>query len=91
MSSPQLERVIPTQVFIHSAMAGARMTVPLMALQQGYSAAAVGLLVALFALTQIFLALPAGRFADRHGVVRPVVLGAGACAGGVGLAAAFPV
>jgi len=90
-SSPQLARVIPTQVFIHSAMAGARLAVPLLALQQGYSAAAVGLLVALFALTQVFLALPAGRFADRHGVVRPVVLSAVACFTGVGLAAAFPV
>ena len=32
----------------------------MLALQQGYSAAAVGILLALFALTQVFLALPAG-------------------------------
>jgi MFS family permease len=28
-------------------------------------------LLALFALTQVFLALPAGRYADRHGLRRP--------------------
>ena len=39
---------------------------------QGYSAAAVGVLLALFALTQVFLALPAGRYADRHGLRRPL-------------------
>jgi MFS family permease len=89
--STQLARVIPIQVCIHSAMAGARLAVPLLALQQGYSAAAVGLLVALFALTQVFLALPAGRFADRHGLRLPVSLAAFASCGGVALAAAFPV
>ena len=41
---------------------------------QGYSEAAVGVLLALFALTQVFLALPAGRYADRHGLKRPVGL-----------------
>lgn len=88
--SPQLSRVIPIQVFIHSTMAGTRLAVPLLALQQGYSAAAVGLLIALFALTQVFLALPAGRFADRHGVALPVSLAAGASCVGAGLAAIFP-
>lgn len=89
--SPQLARVIPIQVCIHSAMAGSRLAVPLLALQQGYSAAAVGLLVALFALTQVFLALPAGRFADRNGVQLPVTLAAVASCTGVALAGIFPV
>ena len=46
-------------------MAGMRMATPLLALKQGFSAMAVGALLALFALTQVFLALPAGRYADR--------------------------
>lgn len=72
-------------------MAGMRLAAPLLALQQGYSAAAVGLLIALFALTQVFLALPAGRFADRHGLKRPLMLSVIAAASGTGLAATFPV
>lgn len=72
-------------------MAGMRLAAPLLALRQGYSAMAVGVLLALFALTQVFLALPAGRFADRHGLKRPVGLGVIAAATGAGLALAFPV
>ncbi len=87
----QLNLVIPIQVFIHSTMAGSRLALPLLALQQGYSAAAVGVLVALFALSQVFLALPAGRFADRHGVRRPVTLAALSSCAGVALPAVFPV
>ncbi len=80
-----LARLIVGQICIHASMAGMRMAAPLLALREGYSAAAVGVLLALFALTQVFLALPAGRYADRHGLKRPVrhavvaaVLGAGA-------------
>ena len=69
---PALARLIAGQVFLHSCMAGTRMAAPLLALRQGHSEAAVGVLLALFALTQVFLALPAGRYADRHGLRRPV-------------------
>ncbi|RYF17991.1 MAG: MFS transporter [Comamonadaceae bacterium] len=72
-------------------MAGMRMASPLMALRAGYSEAAVGVLLALFALTQVFLALPAGRFADRHGLKRPVAWSVGAAALGAALAVAWPV
>ena len=54
-------------------MAGMRMAAPLMALRSGQSEAAVGFLLAMFALTQVFLALPAGRYADLHGLKRPVL------------------
>lgn len=53
-------------------MTGFRMAAPLMALREGFSPAAVGVLLALFALSQVFLALPAGRFTDRHGLRRPI-------------------
>lgn len=67
------------------------MAAPLLALEQGHSAAAVGVLMALFALTQVFLALPAGRFADRHGLKRPLALSVIVAVTGAGLAAVWPV
>lgn len=72
-------------------MAGTRMAAPLLALRDGYGEAAVGVLLALFALTQVFLALPAGRYADRHGLKRPVAWAVGAATLGAGLAVAWPV
>ena len=72
-------------------MAGTRLAAPLLALHEGFSPAAVGFLLALFALTQVFLALPAGRFADRHGLKRPIHYSVVAACTGAGLAVAFPV
>ena len=72
-------------------MAGVRLAAPLLALREGYSEAAGGVLLALFALTQVFLALPAGRYADRRGLKRPVGISVLAACLGAGLAAAFPV
>jgi MFS family permease len=69
-----LARLIGAQICVHACMTGFRMAAPLMALREGYSAAAVGVLLALFALAQVVLALPAGRFAERHGLQRPFVL-----------------
>ena len=89
--SPALVRVIAGQVCIHACMAGTRLAAPLLALREGYGEAAVGVLLALFALTQVFLALPAGRYADRHGLKRPMAWSAVAAAIGAGLAAALPV
>lgn len=89
--TPELLRLIFAQVFLHAAMTGTRLAAPLLALQQGYSPAAVGVLLALFALSQIFLALPAGRFADRRGLRLPLAFAVVAAALGAGLAAAFPV
>ena len=59
--NPALARLIAGQVCLHACMAGTRMAAPLLALRNGQSEAAVGVLLALFALTQVFLALPAGR------------------------------
>jgi MFS family permease len=72
-------------------MSGMRMAAPLLALREGFSAMAVGVLLALFALTQVFLALPAGRYADRHGLRRPLAFGVTAAVFGAALAVAFPV
>lgn len=89
--SPALARLIAGHVFLHACMAGTRMAAPLLALRQGYSEAAVGVLLALFALTQVFLALPAGRFADRHGLKRPMGISMVAATLGAGLAVVWPV
>jgi MFS family permease len=88
---PELLRLIAAQICLHAAMTGMRLAAPLLALQQGYSAAAVGVLLSLFALTQVFLALPAGRFADRHGLRLPLVIAVSAASGGAALAAMFPI
>lgn len=86
-----LARLIAGHIFLHACMAGMRMAAPLLALRQGHSALAVGMMLALFALTQVFLALPAGRYADRHGLLRPVAISVVLAAAGAGLAAALPV
>ena len=90
MRADVLSRLVASHVFLHACMAGTRMAAPLLALRQGYSPLAVGVLLALFSLTSVFLALPAGRFADRHGLRRPVGWAVITSMLGVGLAAAFP-
>ena len=89
--NPGLLRLILAQVCLHAAMTGTRLAAPLLALREGYSPAAVGVLLALFALTQVFLALPAGRFADRHGLRRPLGIAVSAATAGAALAGAWPV
>jgi MFS family permease len=87
----ELARLITGHVCLHATMAGMRMASPLLALREGYSEFAVGVLMSLYALMQVFLSLPAGRFADRHGLRRPFTLAIGASVLGAGLAFAFPV
>ena len=87
----QVALLVTSQVCLHACMTGMRMAAPLLALRAGESEAAVGILLAMFALTQVFLALPAGRFADRHGVRKPIRWSVLAACTGAGLAAAFPV
>lgn len=88
---PVLVRLVATQVCIHACMTGFRMAAPLMALRQGHSPAAVGGLMALFALTQVFLALPAGRFTDRQGLKTPIRIAVLLASAGSALAVAWPV
>ena len=86
-----LARLIAGHICLHASMSGMRMAAPLLALRDGYSPAAVGVLLALFAITQVFLSLPAGRFVDRHGLKRPMGFAIVAAAIGSGLAVLFPV
>jgi MFS family permease len=74
-ASPRLiVALVLGQMGMHSATAGLRLAAPLQALNDGYSAWAVGLLLALFAAAPVLMALHAGRLADRHGYHRPVYL-----------------
>ena len=67
------------------------MAAPLLALALGYDKVAVGVLLALFALPQVVLALPAGKWADRRGVKVPIRYSVVVAALGGALAAAWPV
>jgi MFS family permease len=91
LTGKELSKLISAQICLHACMAGMRMAAPLLALRDGYSPAAVGILLALFALTQVFLALPAGRFTDKHGLRKPVQLSVLTASAGAGLAVVFPI
>ncbi len=67
------------------------MAAPLLALREGYGPIAVGVLLALFATTQVFLALPAGRYADRNGLKKPMGWAVIAASLGCAFAVVFPV
>jgi predicted MFS family arabinose efflux permease len=83
--------LIGVQICINGCMSGVRMAAPLLCLRMGYGAATVGMLLALFAIVQLFLAIPAGRFADRNNLKRPVLLCTGFIMLGAGIAAAWPI
>jgi MFS family permease len=87
----ELSRLIAGQIFLHACMAGMRMAMPLLALQQGFSAMAVGALLALFALTQVFLALPAGRYTDRKGLKKPIFISVVMASTGAALSVVWPI
>ncbi len=91
LDNPALARLIGGHICLHACMAGTRLAAPLLALREGYSTAAVGALLALFAITQVFLALPAGRYVDRHGYLKPVRYCLMASVIGVVFAALWPV
>jgi MFS family permease len=85
----QLAALIAAQVCLHSAMAGVRMAAPLWLLREGHTAAAVGLVLALFGVAPVLLALRAGRLVDRHGYHAALRWSAGlACVGALAALAA---
>ena len=86
-----LFRLICGHICLHASMAGMRLAAPLLALRLGHSAVHVGFLLALYSLSQVFLALPAGRYADRHGLRRPMGIGVVVAMVGALLSLLFPV
>ena len=86
-----LPLLIGAHIFLHSSMVAMRMATPLLALRMGHSAWHVGLLLSLFSVSQVFLSLPAGRYADRHGLQRPMRLALLSALVGAALSLLFPV
>jgi len=74
----------------HSVLAGSRVIVTLDALSRGASPFTVGVLMALYALLPMLLAVAAGRFSDRVGTRRPMLIGSALTALGATLPFAFP-
>lgn len=71
-----LVTLVAAQVGLHGCLNGMRLVVPLLAASEGFSAAVIGLLMALFAFFPFLIAIPAGRLADRHGYHLPARLAA---------------
>jgi len=84
----ELTRLMLAQLFLNACVAGMRMT---MSLRLAQGEEAVGCLIALFALSQVFLALPAGRYCERHGVKGPILRSIAVAVCGCALAAAWPI
>ena len=70
----------------HACFSGSRMVMSLYALELGASQCTIGVLMALFAICPLFLALYAGRLADRIGPRGPMMVGTA----GVGIAMLLP-
>lgn len=75
--------LVAAQVGLHGCLNGMRLAVPLRAASDGWSVAAIGVLMAMFAVFPFLIAIPAGRLADRRGYHLParlaaVLAGAGA-------------
>jgi MFS family permease len=85
-----LGRIIGFVVLTHTAFGAARVTLSLYALSNKASTFTVGVLMALFALVPALLAVRAGRWLDRVGPFRPLLLGTALMTGGALLPAAFP-
>jgi len=67
-----------------------RVLMSLYAIELGASAAAIGLLIALYGLGPLLLSVQAGKVADRIGSYWPIVLGSAGLALGLGIPYAFP-
>jgi MFS family permease len=68
-----------------------RVLMSLYAIELGASAAAIGLLIALYGLGPLLLSVHAGKVADRAGTYRPILLGSGGLALGLALPYFAPV
>jgi len=85
-----LLRLIVLGIANHAVLAGSRVTVSLAALDKGATPLTIGVLMALYALLPMLFAVAAGRFSDRAGVRRPMLLGTAAIAVGASLPIAAP-
>ena len=73
--SRTLAAVILLGIANHSVLTGSRVIVSLNALSMGASPFTVGVLMALYALLPMLLAVAVGRYSDRAGTRRPMLIG----------------
>lgn len=81
-----LPLIIILMVLDHVAFNGSRVTVTLYAIHQGASALTVGILIGMYALLPALLSVSAGRWIDRTGMEKPLLVGSI----GVGVGATLP-
>ncbi len=79
LSRRTVAALVTCQVGLHGCLNGVRIAAPLELIRQGHTAAALGVLMALFAFFPVMLAMPAGRLADRHGYHLPVTIALSLC------------
>jgi MFS family permease len=82
--------IIFLSVLCHAAFNGVRVAVSLFALSHGSSPFVVGLLMALTAALPMLFGVASGRWTDRAGSRRPMLLGSGLVLAGALLPAVFP-
>jgi predicted MFS family arabinose efflux permease len=81
-ASASLYRVIALTILVHVAFAGSRVAVSLYALSLGATALAVGTALSLYAALPMLFSVQAGRWIDRIGPRRPMLLAAAVTAAG---------
>jgi MFS family permease len=77
-------------VAMHVSFGGSRILLSLYALALGGTPFLIGMVVALYALTPMFVSVPAGRMADRVGHRIPMLYGGIACVLGLGVPFVWP-
>lgn len=82
--------IISLTVLCHAAFHGVRVTMSLFALSHGSSPIVIGLLMALTAALPMLLGVASGRWTDRVGSRRPMVLGSSLVLAAALLPAIFP-
>jgi MFS family permease len=85
-----LRLVILLTIFTHTAYAGGRVAVSLLAIDLAASPATIGAILSLFAVLPMLFSVSAGRLIDRTGMRVPMVLAAAVTAGGSLLAYFWP-
>jgi len=85
-----LRLVILLTIFTHTAYAGARVAVSLLAINLSATAATIGAIMSLFAVLPMLFSVSAGRLIDRIGVGRPMVAASALTAAGAALAYFWP-